>query len=115
MDVLVALATTLSYLYSCLATMLIMFILIGKNVEAIAKGRTCDALKKLVNMKASTAIVIHVSDHGDLLSEEVISSDLLQIGDLVKILPGHRVPSDGEIVYGKTSVNESMITGSHGE
>lgn len=141
MDVLVVLATTISYVYSLFAVfygmthhdypetvyfdtsaMLISFIMLGKYLEIVAKGRTSDALKKLMSLQASTAVLLtdpddqsgemNVKYDPEKLSKEVeIPIELLQLGDFVKVLPGSSVPSDGVVFRGTSSLDESMITG----
>jgi len=129
MDVLVSLATTLSYGYSLLAVlyglfnpaftasvffdtsaMLITFILLGKFLEIVAKGKTSDAISKLVSLKADDATLLLEDGQGGFL-EEQIEVDMLQMGDLLKVVPGGKVPTDGEIVFGKSTVDQAMITG----
>lgn len=138
MDVLVALATTISYAYSVMAVlyglthsdypelvffdtsaMLISFIMLGKYLEILAKGRTSDALKKLMSLQASTAILLtdpddetpQKYDANKFTKETEIAIELLQLGDFVKVLPGSSIPSDGVVFRGSSSVDESMITG----
>jgi len=129
MDVLVALATSLSYFYSVFSVlygiwnpiydvniffdtsaMLITFVLLGKYLEIIAKGKTSDALTKLMSLKASAAVLI-VDNSEENYTEEVISADLLQLGDLLKVVPGEKIPTDGVITFGQTSIDQAMITG----
>ncbi|KAG4387817.1 hypothetical protein GLYMA_09G052000v4 [Glycine max] len=107
MDVLVAVGTTASYIYSVCAllygaltgfwsptyfetsAMLITFVLLGKYLECLAKGKTSDAIKKLVELAPATALLV-VKD---------------------KVLPGAKVPADGIVTWGSSYVNESMVTG----
>ncbi len=130
MDVLVALGTSAAYFYSLFAIIyeyfkpifeaqvffetsafLITFILLGKFLEARAKGKTSEAIKKLVELKAKNAILLELDDDGKVISEKEISSDLIQNGDVLKVYPGEKVPTDGEIVFGSSALDESMITG----
>lgn len=76
----------------------------------MAKGRTSSALQKLVQLQASTAVLITTDKNGQEQQEE-IDIALLQTNDVVKIVRGARVPSDGEVVFGVSAVDESMITG----
>ncbi|GLJ04984.1 hypothetical protein SUGI_0008370 [Cryptomeria japonica] len=130
MDVLIALGTNAAYFYSVYivlraatdaefkgtdffetSAMLISFILLGKYLEVLAKGKTSEAIAKLMDLAPDTAtLLIHDSD-GNVVSERTISSQLIQRNDIIKILPGEKVPSDGLVVWGQSHVNESMITG----
>ncbi|CAN1225463.1 Copper-transporting ATPase RAN1 [Linum grandiflorum] len=123
MDVLVALGTTASYVYSVCAllygaatgfwsptyfetsSMLITFVLMGKYLECLAKGKTSDAIKKLVELAPATALLV-VKD-----TEREIDALLIQPGDTLKVIPGAKIPADGEVVWGSSYVNESMVTG----
>jgi len=121
MSVLVALGTSAAYLYS-LASMLfphlgisglyletsavlITLILLGKLLEAEAKGRTSEAIKKLMGLQPKTARIVRDGQEVDVPVEEV------QVGDLIVVRPGERIPVDGVIEEGRSSVDESMITG----
>ncbi|NVM52310.1 MAG: heavy metal translocating P-type ATPase [Candidatus Helarchaeota archaeon] len=119
MDVLVAMSVAVSFIYSSLVTfrvllgtvfydaaaMILTFILLGKYLEAIAKGRTSEAIKKLMGLQATDAIIIREG------KEVLIPIDEVQIGDIVISKPGEKLPVDGIIVEGKTSIDESMLTG----
>lgn len=130
MDVLVALGTNAAYFYSVYiaikaltsdifegqdffetSTMLISFILLGKYLEVVAKGKTSDALAKLTDLAPDTARLLTLDGEGNAISEEEISTQLLQRNDMIKILPGEKVPVDGIVVDGQSHVNESVITG----
>ncbi|KAI7733083.1 hypothetical protein M8C21_033488 [Ambrosia artemisiifolia] len=130
MDVLVALGTNAAYFYSVYtvikalisdafegqdffetSTMLISFILLGKYLESIAKGKTSDALAKLTDLAPDTACLLTMGDDGNVISETEISSQLIQKNDILKIFPGSKFPVDGVIIDGHGYVNESMITG----
>ncbi|KAL0542572.1 hypothetical protein IC582_017641 [Cucumis melo] len=128
MDVLVALGTTASYVYSVCAllygavtgfwsptyfetsAMLITFVLLGKYLECLAKGKTSDAIKKLVELAPATALLL-IRDKGNLIEEREIDALLIQPGDVLKVLPGTKIPADGVVVWGSSYVNESMVTG----
>lgn len=129
MDVLVALGTSASYFYSVCAllygavtgfwsptyfetsSMLITFVLLGKYLESLAKGRTSDAIKKLVELAPATALLLVKDKGGKCVGEREIDALLIQPGDLLKVLPGTKVPADGLVCWGSSYVNESMVTG----
>ncbi|MBF7082934.1 copper-translocating P-type ATPase [Desulfallas sp. Bu1-1] len=118
MDVLVALGTSVAYFYSLVSVLkgwqtlyfessaiVITLILLGKLLEAVAKGKTSEAIKKLMGLQAKTARVLRNGTEEDIPVEEV------EVGDLVLVRPGERIPVDGIIVEGNSSVDESMLTG----
>lgn len=129
MDVLVALGTSAAYFYSVCAllygaitgfwsptyfetsSMLITFVLLGKYLESLAKGKTSDAIKKLVELAPATALLIIKDSGGKFVGEKEIDALLIQPGDVLKVIPGAKVPADGVVVWGSTYVNESMVTG----
>jgi Cu+-exporting ATPase len=85
--------------------LLITFILLGRTLEAIAKGRTSKAIRSLMDLQAKVAVVMRNGNEIILPIEDV------EVDDIVLIRPGDRVPVDGEILEGKSAVDESMITG----
>lgn len=93
------------------SAMLISFILLGKYLEILAKGKTSDALAKLSELAPDAAWLVTVDSNGNITSEIEISTQLIQRNDLLKIVPGAKVPVDGIVIYGHSYVNESMITG----
>ncbi len=118
MDVLVALGTSSAYFYSLYnliagvreyyfeaSAVIITLILLGKMLESIAKGRTSEAIKKLMNLQAKTAKVIRDGKELDIPIEEVV------VGDTVIVRPGEKIPVDGIVIEGSSSVDESMLTG----
>lgn len=119
MDVLVALGTSAAYFYSLYVTIwdassalyyetsavLITLILLGKLFEALAKGRSSEAIKSLMGLQAKTATVIRDGDELHVPVEEVV------VGDIVLVKPGEKVPVDGLVVEGVSAVDESMLTG----
>jgi P-type Cu+ transporter len=94
-----------SNLYFETAAVIIALILLGKTLETVSKGRTSQAIKKLMGLAPKTAIVIHDGKESEILISEV------EVGDLLRVRPGGKVPVDGEVVDGYTSVDESMLTG----
>ncbi|WCJ36920.1 Copper-transporting ATPase HMA4 [Euphorbia peplus] len=130
MDVLVALGTNTAYFYSVYivlkamtsdtfkeldffetSAMLISFILLGKYLEVMAKGKTSDALAKLTELSPDTANLVSLDSDGHAIADMEISTDLIQRNDILKIVPGAKVPVDGIVIDGESYVNESMITG----
>ncbi len=121
MDTLIAIGTSAAFFYSMAATfipalemepvfyetsaLLIMFVLLGKLLEARAKGKTSDAIKKLMGLAAKTARVVRGGEELDIPVEQVV------VGDLVVVRPGEKVPVDGVIMDGSSAVDESMLTG----
>jgi len=118
MDVLVALGTSAAYIYSVATTfffpghvyyetgaIIITLIILGRMLESIAKGRTSEAIKKLMGLQARTARVLRDGQEMDIPVEDV------QVGDLVLVRPGEKVPVDGKINDGFSAVDESMLTG----
>jgi Cu+-exporting ATPase len=135
MDVLVSLGTNAAYFASllsllhCLATghalaadffdtsgMVITVLLLGKYLEAAAKGRTGDALARLMTLAPPTAVLLEAAQGwdaatGDGAAERVIDAALVQRGDILRVLPGARLPADGRVVWGASHADESMLTG----
>ena len=92
-------------LYFETAAFLITFVILGKWLEAKTKGRTSDAIKKLMGLQAKTARVIKNGVTVDLPIEQVVT------GDIIVVRPGEKIPVDGKISKGQSAVDESMITG----
>ncbi len=119
MDVLIAMGSSAAYFYSIpvvlgflhghvyfeTAAVIITLIKLGKFLEARAKGRTSEAIKKLMGLRAKTARVIR-----DGVEAEV-SIDSVLVGDIVLVRPGEKIPVDGVVVEGRSAVDESMLTG----
>ena len=118
MDVLVSMGTSAAYFYSIYnlykgvheyyfeaSAVIITLILLGKTFEAVAKGKTSEAIKKLMGLQPKTARIIKDGIEMDIPIEKV------EIGDIVVVRPGERIPVDGIIVEGNSSIDESMITG----
>jgi len=92
-------------LYFETAAFLITFVILGKWLEAKAKGRTSDAIKKLMGLQPKTARVVKNGRETDIAIEDVI------VGDVIVVRPGEKIPVDGIVVEGNSSVDESMLTG----
>jgi len=126
MDTLIALGTGVAYLYSLFVTLfpaffttegvmphvyfeiaatVITLILLGRLFETIAKGETSEAIRKLIGLGAKTARVIRNHQEVDIAIAEVI------LGDIVLVRPGEKIPVDGEIIEGSSTIDEAMVTG----
>lgn len=92
-------------LYFETAGVIISLILLGKYLESVTKGKTSEAIKKLMGLAPKTAIVIQDG------KELVIPIEEVEVGDIILVKPGEKIPVDGEVVEGRTSVDESMLTG----
>ncbi|NLM73115.1 MAG: copper-translocating P-type ATPase [Clostridiaceae bacterium] len=84
---------------------IITLILLGKYLESVTKGKTSESIKKLMGLAPKTAVVVHEG------KEMVIPIDEVEVGDIILVKPGERIPVDGEVIEGRTSVDESMLTG----
>ncbi len=125
MDSLIAIGTSAAIIYGLIATIMISkgytefskdlyfetagviitLILLGKYLEAVSKGKTSNAIKKLIGLSPKNATVIRNGQEMVILATDVI------IGDIVIVKPGEKIPVDGKIVKGTTSIDESMLTG----
>ena len=123
MNTLVAVGTSAAYLYSAVATLapglfagradvyfdtsalIVTLILLGRLLEARARGRTTEAIKKLAGLKATTARIVRDGEEVDVPVEEV------RVEDTVLVRPGAKVPVDGRVISGESAVDEAMITG----
>jgi len=126
MNTLIAVGTSAAYIYSVAATFfpfifeirgysahvyfdtaatIVVLILLGRFFEARAKGKTSEAIKKLMGLQAKTARVVREGTERDVLIEE------LEIGDIVVVRPGEKIPVDGVVKEGYSSVDESIISG----
>lgn len=124
MDVLISMGTSAAYFFSLYnvffepakmggmkdlyfeaAAVIITLILLGKYLEAVAKGKTSEAIKKLMGLQAKTARIIRNGMEEDIPIEEV------EVGDIVVVRPGEKIPVDGKITEGNSSIDEAMLTG----
>jgi Cu+-exporting ATPase len=119
MDVLIALGSSAAYFYSIpillglieghvyfeTAAVIITLIVLGKFLEARAKGRTSDAIRKLMSLGAKKARIERNGQEVD------VSIDEVRVGDIVIVRPGEKIPVDGVVISGRSSVDESMLTG----
>jgi Cu+-exporting ATPase len=124
MDVLISMGTSAAYFFSLYnvffepakmggmkdlyfetAAVIITLILLGKYFEAVAKGKTSEAIKKLIGLQAKTARVIRNNIEEDIPIEEV------EVGYIVVVRPGEKIPVDGKITEGNSSIDEAMLTG----
>jgi Cu+-exporting ATPase len=126
MNTLVAIGASCAYIYSTVVTfypelftaagiqphvyfdgaaMIVTLILLGRLLEARAKGKTSQAIKRLMGLKAKTARVIRDGQ------EEDIPAQMVRVGDKVIVKPGEKIPTDGRILSGASAVDESMLTG----
>jgi len=92
-------------LYYETAGVIITLILLGKSLEAVSKGRTSEAIKKLMGLTPKSAIILQDG------TEKEIPIDEVEIGDIIVVKPGAKIPVDGTVVDGHTSIDESMLTG----
>jgi Cu+-exporting ATPase len=126
MNTLIAVGTSAAYLYSAAATfaphwftgggltptvyyetaaIIIVFVLLGRYLEALARGRTSDAIRRLMGLRPPTARVIRGNEEHEVPVDEVVA------GDIVLVRPGERIAVDGVVLDGASAVDESMITG----
>ena len=97
--------TNVNNMYFETAGIIIALILLGKALEAVTKGKTSEAIKKLIGLAPKTALVLHEG------KEMIISVDEVEVGDVIIVKPGEKIPVDGKVVEGYTSIDESMLTG----
>ncbi|MEA3440280.1 MAG: heavy metal translocating P-type ATPase [Chloroflexota bacterium] len=119
MDVLIVMGSSAAYFYSLAvvfgligghvyfetSAMIITLIKLGKYLEARAKGRTSEAIKKLMGLRAKTAVVLRDGEEIQVPIEDVT------VGDIVSVRPGEKIPVDGVVIEGQSTVDEAMLTG----
>ncbi|HEY3419221.1 MAG TPA: heavy metal translocating P-type ATPase [Methanomassiliicoccales archaeon] len=122
MDTLIAVGTSAAYIYSVAvtffpsefitpnvyydtSTMIIALILFGKYLEAKAKSRTSEAIRRLIDLQAKTAVILKDG------VEVQIQADELDVSDVMVVRPGEKIPTDGVVIEGSSSVDESLLTG----
>jgi len=117
MDVLISMGTMASYVtgfaalffpianYAGVAAMIFAFRLTGRYIETMAKGKASQAIKKLLELGAKTARILIGDKEKEIPIEEV------KLGDVMVVRPGEKIPTDGEIIEGESSIDESMATG----
>eukprot|EP00026_Physarum_polycephalum_P001685 Phypoly_transcript_01687.p1 GENE.Phypoly_transcript_01687~~Phypoly_transcript_01687.p1 ORF type:complete len:1067 (+),score=164.81 Phypoly_transcript_01687:469-3201(+) len=129
MEVLISMGSSVAYAYSLFSIIkaavdpafeghhffetsaaLICFVLLGRFLENVAKGKTSQALVRLMDLKPKTAVLVKNFGTAGQAESEVLS-DLIKLDDILKVGPGGSIPADGIVVQGASSVNESMITG----
>jgi Cu+-exporting ATPase len=130
MDSLIAIGTSAAFIYSLFnirqiyqgnfraveslyfetAGVIIALILLGKTLEAISKGRTSEAIKRLMGLAPKTALIIETGASGQTIEKEIPIDEVLP-GDIVIVKPGAKIPVDGIVTEGNTSIDESLLTG----
>lgn len=127
MDVMYSMGITVAYISSILGTfnivldhsfmfyetaiMLPSFLLIGRYLEAKAKKKTFDSIRELIGLQPTAATLIELDSNGNIVSQKEVNIKEIQIGDILLVRPGDKIPVDGEVIGGHSYVDESMING----
>lgn len=127
MDVMYSMGITVAYISSILGTfnivlnhsfmfyetaiMLPSFLLIGRYLEAKAKKKTSDSIRELIGLQPTAATLIELDSNGNIMSQKEVNIKEIQIGDILLVRPGDKIPVDGEVIGGHSYVDESMING----
>lgn len=127
MDVMYSMGITVAYISSILGTfnivldhsfmfyetaiMLPSFLLIGRYLEAKAKKKTSDSIRELIGLQPTAATLIELDSNGNIVSQKEGNIKEIQIGDILLVRPGDKIPVDGEVIGGHSYVDESMING----
>ena len=130
MDVLVSLGTNAAYFYSLISmfvaafhpnfneliffetsVFLITTVLLGRYAENIAKGKTSEAITKLLSLKPAFCTLVTLTSEGAVATEQKIPAALIEKRDVLRVLPGEVFPADGEVLQGNSTVDESMLSG----
>ncbi|KAJ2354639.1 Cu(2+)-transporting P-type ATPase, partial [Coemansia sp. RSA 2618] len=131
MDVLVTTGTSLAYFFSLFMlswsvfhgkhprphcffeapAMLITFVSLGRYLENLAKGNASAALSTLMTLTPSQATLMMYDEHGRVIDEKRIPTELIQVGDHLRVFPGERIPADGTLLEGGSQIDESTVTG----
>jgi len=127
MDVLIALGSTTAFVYSLAvlfgfpgglyfesAALILTFITLGNYLEARSKGRAGEAIRELLELEADTAVVVEAvetDDGTEFRNEREVDLREVKVGDVLKVRPGEKVPTDGVVVDGESAVDESAVTG----
>ena len=127
MDVMYSMGITVAYISSILGTfnivldhsfmfyetaiMLPSFLLIGRYLEAKAKNKTSDSIRELIGLQPTAATLIELDSNGNIVSQKEVNIKEIQIGDILLVRPGDKIPVDGEVIGGHSYVDESMING----
>ena len=93
------------------AVMLPSFLMIGRYLEARAKKRTSDSIRELIGLQPTVATAIELDENGEIISQKEVSIADIEIGDLLLVRPGDKIPVDGDVIGGESYVDESMING----
>lgn len=127
MDVMYSMGITVAYISSILGTfnivldhsfmfyetaiMLPSFLRIGRYLEAKAKKKTSDSIRELIGLQPTAATLIELDSNGNIVSQKEVNIKEIQIGDILLVRPGDKIPVDGEVIGGHSYVDESMING----